>query len=356
MVELAITVGLVVGASAMCSLFEAVLYAVPASHVEALAAAGRPSGRILQGLRANVDRPIAAILSLNTIANTAGAAVAGAIAARVFGTQWLIYFSAAFTLIILVLSEVIPKTAGVTFSRPLAVVIARPLQLLVVVFRPLIWLMQLVTSVITREGTKATVSGEELAVMARLGLRSGGIDANEAKVIQGVLSLASRTVRDIMTPRSVVYSLAAHSTVQEAHGDGGVLNHSRVPVFDEQPDDIVGVVHRRDVFATLARGEGDTPLQALMHAVDFVPDDMPADRLLDTLLSTRRHLSVVLDEFGGLAGVVTLEDALEEILGREIVDEFDAVADMRELAHEKRRALTAERSLQRKEPEWPEEN
>lgn len=343
MIELAITVGLVVGISALCSLFEAVLYAVPMSHIESLAAAGRPAGRLLQKLRADVDQPIAAILSLNTIANTAGAAVAGALAANALGSEWLVWFSAVFTLLILVLSEVIPKTAGVTFSRSLSSLIARPVQLLVLAFRPLIWTMGLVTRVISRGSRVATVSGEELIVMARLGLRSGSIDPNQVNVINGVLSLEERPIGQLMTPRTVVFSLDAQLTLTQAQESEGVLNYSRVPVFGDGVEDIIGIVHRREVLAALANGQGDKPLQELMRPVDFVPDDMPADKLLSQLLHSRRHLAVVLDEFGGLAGIVTLEDVLEEILGQEIVDEFDSVADTRELAHQKRRALTEER-------------
>ena len=275
----------------------------------------------------------------STIANTAGAALAGAIAVRVLGEDYLIYFSALFTLLILVLSEVIPKTAGVTYNRSLAPVVARPLALLVTVFRPIIWLMGLVTRLLTSAERNQGVSGEELAVMARLGLRSGGIDANEAKAIEGVLSLERTSIRELMTPRTVMYSLDIARTVGEIHQEDGVLNHSRLPVFDGQTDDIVGLVHRRDILASMARGEGDTPLRTLTRPVDFVADDLPADELLDTFLQSRRHLVVVLDEFGALAGIVTLEDTLEALLGQEIVDEFDAVANMRELAREKRSEL-----------------
>ena len=339
MTELVMTVGIVVGVSAMCSLFEAVLYAVPLSHVESLAAAGQSTGRILQKLRRNVDRPIAAILSLNTIANTAGAAVAGALAAQVMGQAWLVYFSAFFTLLILLFSEVIPKTAGVTFSRPLAGVIARPLQLLVWVFTPLIWLTRFATRLVSRGHEEQRVSAEELIVMARLGEKSGGIDEHEAKVIRGILSLEEKSVRQIMTPRTVVFSLSAQMTLKEMREEVGMLNHSRVPVYDENSEDIVGVVHRREVLTALAEGRGEVRLEKVMRPVEFVAESLSLERLLELFLERRKHLAVVLDEFGGLAGLVTLEDVLEEILDAEIVDEFDQVADMRELARRRRREI-----------------
>lgn len=180
--------------------------------------------------------------------------------------------------------------------------------------------------------------------MAKLGLRSGGIDAIEAKAIEGVLSLGGTMTRDLMTPRTVVFSLNTEATVREVQQNPDMLSYSRIPVYDTQPDDIVGIVHRRDILAAVARGEDKTLLQDLMQTVDFVADDLPANRLFDTFLKNRRHLVVVLDEFGALAGIVTLEDALEALLGREIVDEFDAVSDMRELARQKRGELIAART------------
>ena len=339
MIELIVMVGIVVGISAMCSLFEAVLYAVPLSHVESMAAAGHRTGKILQQLRRDVDRPIAAILSLNTIANTAGAAVAGAMAARTFGSAWVGYFSAVFTLLILVLSEVIPKTAGVAYSRSLAGLIARPLQLLVWFFTPLIWLTRLVTRVVSAGREEQRISAEELIVMARLGQKTGGIGADEATVIHGILSLGDKTVRQIMTPRTVMFSLSAGLTVKEVQEQVGVLNNSRVPVYDRDAEDIVGVVHRREILTALAEGRTEVRLDALMRPPEFVEDAMPVDRLLQLLLERRQHMGIVCDEFGGLAGLVTMEDVLEEILGEEIVDEFDQVTDMRELAHRRRQEI-----------------
>ena len=337
MMELIVTAGLVVGISAICSLFEAVLYAVPLGHIESLVAAGSRTGRILQRLRRDVDRPIAAILSLNTIANTAGAAVAGAMAASIFGQAWLVYFSALLTLTILVFSEIIPKTAGVTYSRSLAPLVARPLQALVWLFTPLIWVTRKITGIMTRGREKHQVSAEELIVMARLGHKTGGIEEDEVKVIQGILSLATKTVRDIMTPRTVVFSLSADLTVAQIHTQVGTLNHSQVPVFDKDVEDIVGMIHRRDVLQALAEGRSEVKLDELMRPIDFVADSLALDELLALLLERRQHLFAVCNEFGELCGLVALEDVLEEILGEEIVDEFDEVADMRELAHRRRK-------------------
>ena len=254
MTELVLAVSLAIGFSAMCSLFEAVLYAVPMGHVEAMAEAGKRTGRILRALRERVDRPIAAILSLNTIAHTVGAAWAGAAFMVLYGEEHLLLFSTVFTLAILLLSEVIPKTAGVVYCRGLAGPVARPLLAMVWVFRPLIWLTGQVTRLISRDQGFPGVSEEELLVMARLGRKEGAIDADEAAAIENILGLKEKTVRDIMTPRTVVFSLAVSSTLGQVRDSVQSLGHGRVPVYDADADDVVGTVHRQDLLAAMAEG------------------------------------------------------------------------------------------------------
>jgi len=351
MIELVVAVGLAVSISAMCSLFEAVLYSVPVGYIEALAESGRTSGRILKALRDRVDRPIAAILSLNTIANTAGAAIAGAAAVKVFGDDRLVWFSVFFTLAILVLSEVIPKTLGVVYARPLASPVARPLLALVWIFRPIIWFTSQLTALMTRGSAQPDVSVEEITVLAKLGLQAGTLDAGKAAVIENILSLDERDVRDIMTPRTVMSSLSASLTLGELKDSqklAGVFDHSRVPVFDKDADDVVGMVLRRDVLTAMAEDKFDRRLEEFMRPVDFIAETLSVNRLLRRLLETGQHLVLVIDEYGGLAGLVTLEDVLEEILGIEIVDEFDPAVDMRELAHRRRQQSMEKRSRPRK--------
>lgn len=328
--------------SAMCSLFEAVLYALPIGHIETLAQSGHRSGRILRRLRSDVDRPIAAILSLNTVANTAGAAVAGALAGHLFVPEraWLAWlFPLCFTVAILVFSEVIPKTVGVVYCRPLAPLIAYPLQIVVWSFIPVTASLRLLTRAIARNAPDHEVSDEELMSLVNLGKRSGHFKSHEASVIQNILALESRQARDILTPRTVVFSLQAQTPIDDAGKDKRLLNYSRVPVYGDDREDIVGIVHRRDVFSALAGGRTDVRLEDIMHPVVFVLDTLPLDRLLKEFLERHQHMMVVLDEYGGLAGVVTLEDVLEEILGKEIIDEFDQVTDLRKLAKARRQEV-----------------
>lgn len=342
MLELWAVVAVVILVSAFCSTCEAALYSVPQSYIETLVSNNSQAGRVLRSMREKVDRPITAILTLNTIANTAGAAVAGALAARAFGAEWLVTFSALFTLAILFFSEVIPKTVGVVYSRPIAVLLALPLQLLVIAFMPVIWISGLATRAIARAAPQNEVNPEEIVVMARLGQKAGAIDEGELAVIQNILSVRTRTVREIMTPRSVVFTLDADATIEETGKSERLYFHSRVPVYVGNRDEIVGVVYRRDILAAIAEGKLDRHVRDFVKPVYFVPTIVHLDDLLERFLERHQHLFVVINEFSEFSGVVTLEDVLEAILGAEIVDEFDEAVDMQELAR-RRRDQAAER-------------
>ncbi len=336
MIELIIAVGLALFLSAGCSLFEAVLYSVPIRHLEAMIEAGKPSGKVFGKIRQNVERPIAGILSLNTIANTAGAAFAGSAATAVFGREWLGYFSAAFTLAVLVFSEIIPKTAGVVYGRSLVPLVAYPLKALVWVMSPVIWVTTRVTRLISRGKTRDMVTAEEIRIMARLSHRDGGIASYQDQAIERILTLNKKMVKDVMTPRTVIFSLSEYLTVDEASKVAGRWEHSRVPVYDRDMEDVVGVILAKELFIALADGKKDIRLTELMRPVHFVVETARLNRVLAEFLELRQHLFIVLDEYGGLAGLVSLEDILEEILGREIIDESDQVVDKRQLAREGR--------------------
>jgi CBS domain containing-hemolysin-like protein len=339
MFELAMAVGFAVLISGGCSLFEAVLYSVPMRHVETLAQTQRPSGTILKELRQDIERPITAILSLNTIANTAGAAIAGSAASAVFGHDWIGTFSAFFTISILVFSEVIPKTAGVVYARQLAPFVARPLQGLTLFMTPAIWLCSHITRLISRKRSLDTVSADELKIMTQLGFQSGNIRPYQKRVIENILSLEQKAVKQIMTPRTVIFSLSEHLSVREASDQVSRWEHSRFPVYDHDVEDIVGIVLTRDLFMALSQGKEEKRLTDLMRPVRFVVDTARLDDVLSQFMGSRQKMFVVIDEYGGISGLVSLEDVLEEILGREILDEFDEVADKRELARKQRNQL-----------------
>lgn len=339
MTALILAVGFVVIISAGCSMFEAVLYSVPLRHLETMARSRRKSGIILKRLRKNVDKPITAILTLNTISNTAGASIAGAMAATAFGHEWLGYFSIFFTLAILIFSEVIPKTAGVVYARRLAPFVAYPLGWLVSIMKPVIWMISLLTGIISRNKPEDSVSPDEIKIMAQASLRTGSIERYQEMVIANVLSLGNRHVKDVMTPRTVVFSLNQDLSVEDAYSETKQWEHSRIPVYDEGPEDIVGIVLTKELFKALAEDRGSITLKELMRPVRFIAEAARLNNVLMDFINTREKLFAVIDEYGGLSGVVSLEDILEEILGREILDEFDQVDDKRKLAKLKRQML-----------------
>lgn len=336
MTELILAMSFAIGFSFICSLLEAVLYSVPISQVEALAQSGSVSGKLLKKFRQDIDAPLAAILSLNTIAHTVGAAMAGAAAAEVLGAKALGYFSIVFTLAILLFSEIIPKTAGVVYAKQLAIWIARPLQWLIWALAPLVWLCQFVTRAISGGTVEHHVSGEEIKALARLGHLSGDVGQDESGIIQNVLTLKNKIVKDVMTPRMVAFTLSAYLSIREIHETIGIPTFSRIPITDENPEDVVGIVLRRDILLAISEERFDDNLMALIRPVDFVVDVLPLDRVLRLFLEKREHIFVVIDEFGGLSGLIALEDVLEEILGHEIVDELDEAVDLRALARSRR--------------------
>lgn len=338
--QLVLSVGCALLISALCSVCEAALYSVPHSHVEVMAHGKRLSGKILKRLKKDIHKPIAAILTLNTIANTAGAAVAGAAAAGVFGEASLIWFSAAFTFSILLFSEILPKTLGVAYSKALAPWIALPIDWLVKLLSPLIWLIQVITNLLGTKNEEFLVSAKEVQAIAKLSRKAGEIDIQEEQVISNILELRHKFVRQAMTPRTVTFCLSAHMTVAEAREFEKKWNfHSRVPVYDKDLDDVVGIVLRKDVLLSAAADKEQVKLKQLMHPVHFVPESARLTRVMLKFFELRRHLFVVVDEYGSFTGVISLEDILEEIVGQEIMDESDHAQDMRELAKRKRENL-----------------
>lgn len=336
MLELILAIIAVILISAMCSLFEAVLLSTPVSHIEKLAGDKNASALIFRDLRTNVDRPLSAILSLNTIANTGGAAMAGAAFVKVFGASWEVLFTVFITMAVLIFSEVIPKTVGAVYNRTLFPVIARPLKALVVLFKPIIACCGIITRTLARGSEHTSVSAEEMISLSKLGARAGTLVPGEAQVIQNMLSLKTKNAKEVMTPRTVVFTLSDQLTVKEALGEGSSWRVSRVPVYSDDFEDIVGFVLRDEALEALAEGRTKTRLHELMRPVHFVLDSMKLDQILEMFLQRHQHLFVVIDEFGGLSGILTLEDVMEEILGKEIVDEFDQVTDLRALARKRR--------------------
>ncbi len=328
-------VSLALGFSFLCSVMEAVLLSVTPSFI-ARAEQDKPRlGARLRTLKTDVDRPLAAILSLNTIAHTVGAAGAGAQAAKDFGDQYVGVISGVLTLLILVLSEIIPKTLGAIYWRQLAPSVVRLLVPTTLLMWPLVKMAQGLTLLMTRGGKQASVSREELAALANLGAREGVVDEDESRILNNLFRLGKVQVRDIMTPRTVVFALPASQTVDETLAAHPEIRFSRLPIYGRDFDDVRGFVLRYDLMLRAAEGGGDTPLEELKRPIEAIRSNLSLRILFERLMDRRAHIALVVGEYGGTSGVVTLEDVVETLLGLEIVDEADRDQDMQELARQK---------------------
>jgi CBS domain containing-hemolysin-like protein len=336
--QLCLSVGLAIIISALCSICEAAFYSLPMSHVEITGQKHKRIGRILMGMKKDIHRPITAVLTLNTIANTAGATVSGAAAAAVFGPDSMVWFSALFTMAILLFSEILPKTLGVSYSRELAIWIAYPLHWMVKLLSPFILLIQAITRLLPAKDDGLLVSAQEIQALARQSHKSGEISLQERRVITNILDLKDKNVRQIMTPITVTFMLDAKQTVAEAmQANEMLLNmHSRIPVYEKSRDEVIGVILRKDLFNWATQGAEEKTLREFMQPAHFVPETGRLTTVMLEFFEHRKHLFVVVDEYGSVTGVVSLEDIIEEIVGREIIDESDRATDMRELAKRKR--------------------
>ncbi len=334
---ISVVAGSTLVASFLCSLFEAVLSSVTPSQVEVLKKSGSKGAMKLAALRADVEEPIAAILTVNTVAHTIGSAVCGAMVGTEYGDKAVGIFAAVFTFLVLSLTEIIPKSMGVRYAKALGPLVAMPIQWMVWISYPIARPSKIVMRMLTGGGEgNHGPSEDEVVLFSELAKTSGRVRADENRWVRNALRLDQSTAGGLRTPRPVVTFLDADATIREVTENKEAWVHSRVPVADGgDPDKIIGVVYRRDVFKSALHGDADVPLRTLMQPLLFVPESMPAHELLAEFISGRRHMVAVADEYGGFEGVVTLEDVLEELLGEEIVDEFDEHDDMQAIALEK---------------------
>lgn len=331
MVSLIAVISLSLAVSFVCSILEAVLLSVSHAYVGLLVDRKDPAGPLLRRLRQRIDEPIAAILTLNTIAHTVGAAVSGAIALQVFGSRWMAAFSAVLTLLILVLSEILPKTIGARYWQQLAPLAARVLQAMIVGMKPILAPLSVLNRAIGASGHGgASVSRAELAILAELGRREGQIAEAEWQVVSNVLRLRDTSVGEVMTPRTAIVAIPRTATPHEAQAvmlDTGFL---RLPVYGDSIDEIVGVLVARDLWRALraaasvdtAAGVATPRVDVIMREPLYVPESRRIESLIPEMRERRIKMAIVLDEFGGTAGLVTFEDLVEEIVG-EIRDEHE---------------------------------
>ncbi len=324
--------------SFFCSILEAVLLSVTPSFIAMMEKEHPRTGEILGDLKDDIDRPLSAILSLNTIAHTAGAAGVGAQAQIVFGEAYITLISVILTLLILVFSEIIPKTLGANYWRALAGAAGRVLKFLIIILYPFVLLSRAITNLLSREGRTQSFSREEFSAMADLGTEEGIFQEKESRVFKNLIRFRSLRAKDIMTPRTVVVAFSEEMTVEEVFESNEEIPVSRIPIFQSNRDNITGYVLKNDLLVSLARGETHQKLVNFRRDVLILPDLLKLVDLFERLLEKQEHIAVLVDEYGGLSGIVTMEDVVETLLGMEIIDEADNIRDMQVLARQRWRS------------------
>lgn len=345
MVELFIAaVVFTLGVSAVCSVLEAMILSTRRIEVEKLCARSPRAGALLRMFRENIEGTIAAILTVNTVANTLGSMLVGVLGAKAFGEWWIGVISALMTLAILFLSEILPKNIGVLYRTSLQPVMVFPLYGIYLLAGPLTnfssWLLRKVL-----RKPEEPDGGEEITMLAEREASAGRMSANQLKLIQSALALDAARVSSVMTPRLVVETAQADETAADLMQRLGRVRFGRLPVTDDSPDDIIGVVRRKDAFHAVLNGNGLMTVRDLMKPPVIVPEVGTLSKAMELLFARHQQLAIVVDEFGGYSGVVSLEDLFEFFIGREFYETDDVAVDMQELALRKFRNSPAARNL-----------
>lgn len=324
--------------SALCSGVETALFSVSVLKVRQLAQSNNPTAVALLAIRENMNRPIAAIVILNNIFNIVGSILTGSIASQILRDTWLGVFSGVFTFLIIIFGEIIPKTIGERYSEPIALLAALPVTGLAILFTPLVWLIENVTARFVKAKKRPTTNEAEIKLLANIGQQEGIIETDEAEMIQRVFHLNDVTASDLMTPRIMLTYVRGNLTLAEAKQDIIASQHTRIIVVDESIDQVIGFALKQNLLTVMVEGNHHEKIANLARKVHFVPEIIRADKLLKNFIEAREHLAVVVDEYGCVVGVVTLEDVLEVITG-EIVDETDRTVDLQEIARKKREKM-----------------
>lgn len=321
--------------SFLCSVMESVLLSTPISFLNVKKESGYKSATTFIKLKNNIERPLSAILSLNTVAHTIGAAGVGVQATKMFGELYFGIISAILTLLILVFSEIIPKTIGARYWRELALVSGKIINTMVIITFPLVIMTGYITKLFSRNTNELTVSREEISAMANIGTKEGIFEEEENKIIQNLIKLKTVKVSEIMTPRVVVTVADENMSLEEFLIKKEFLHYSRIPIYSESNENITGYIFRQTVFEKLAEKKTNLKLRDICREIVIVHEFQTLFSLWEVLLDKKEHIALIVDEYGGMDGIVTMEDIIETLLGLEIVDERDRIIDMQQYAHER---------------------
>ncbi|WP_026976621.1 hemolysin family protein [Flavobacterium tegetincola] len=318
--------------SFVCSIMEAVLLSTPVSYLKSRVENGDKSSETMLKLKGDVDKPLSAILSLNTIAHTVGAAGVGAEAIKVFGEASFGIVSAVLTVLILVLTEIIPKTLGANYSKELISISAKIIRIMIFITYPIVWGASILTKLLSRSKAELTTSREEISALASIGMQEGIFADKENKIIQNLIKLKTLKIKEVMTPRIVVVTVSEEMTLEEFLKNKEFLHFSRIPIFKDNKDNITGYIFRELVFEKLAEDQFNLQLKDIKREIIHFPENMTLFDAWEEMLIKKEHISLIVDEYGGMDGITTLEDIIESLLGFEIVDEKDRVEDMQQYA------------------------
>ena len=321
--------------SFLCSIMESVLLSTPQSFLIVKQEKGDLWAKTFFDLKIHIDKPLAAILSLNTVAHTVGAAGVGAQAVKVFGEASFGIVSAILTILILVITEIIPKTIGARYWRKLAMVSSIIIKGMIIITYPLVVLSAFITKLISKNKLQTTISREEIAAWANIGADEGVFSNNEYRIIQNLLMLKKIKAEEIMTPRVVVALAEENLYLKDFLKNKDYLKFSRIPLYSENEENITGYVFRQTVFEKLAEDQHELKLKDIKREIVIVPNSIELFTLWEKLLERQEHIALIVDEYGGLDGIVTMEDIIETLLGLEIVDETDTVSNMQDYARER---------------------
>ncbi|MBP5709325.1 MAG: DUF21 domain-containing protein [Bacteroidales bacterium] len=319
--------------SFMCSLLESVLLSTTLSYSESVAQKSK-GGKVLHKIKSNMDRPIGASLSLNTVANTIGASGVGAQVTKIWGNEYFGYASAILTLLILIFSEIIPKTLGTNNWRKLCIPAAYITRTIIYLIYPLVLITEFIQHVFSSKKNQ-TVSRDEITALTHIGERQGIIESNESQIVNNLFKLKFIKLNDIMTPRTVVLAADENLTLEKFFNNKDFLRYSRIPIYTESIDDITGFVLKSDILLHLANDEKNIKLKSLRRPITTCYQYTSILRFYDMMITKKEHIALVIDEYGGVEGIVTMEDVIETILGFEITDESDVQTDMRQFAKER---------------------
>ena len=318
--------------SFLCSVLESVLMSTPISYITMREEEGYAPAKRMKKYKQDSSRPIAAILSLNTIANTIGAAGVGRQATLVFGSEWFGLVSAITTILILIFSEIVPKTIGTHGWRRLMGFATSAIKILIVIMFPCVWLIERLQKLITPKDSEAAVSRDEVSAMANVAEQAGDLEEDENEIIQNVIKLDEIKAYDVMTPRVVCAIASENMTLRNFFKDKRFKSNSRIPVYADNDEYITGYVLRMDALQLVAEDKFDKTLLDIRRDIASFDEDTTMDKVWDEMLEHDEQISIVIDEYGSFQGILTLEDVIETIMGNEIVDERDSVRDMQQLA------------------------